>query len=385
MAGRQELAMSESRTRPSTRRRAEDARAVLLLAVMGAALLAFGAYRNAFVPGTHPANVLNPGADGPSAAAIAEDFPGHRLPPGLGHDGQQFYAIARDPLNLERVAEDLDRPRYRLQRIAFPLTAWLLHPQGGGDGLVMAVFATGAVAVLVGALATGHLSLALGGGPLPTLAFVLAPGAWFALRFSLVDSYALAAALGAMALSLRGRNRWAVVAAVLAVLAKESLILLPLGLLIHFRDRTRLALVAVPAAVAASWWIALRVLVTDRSAGVIEFTWPFGGLASSAQAWLDGEAPIAMLTVVFTLVFACVVLNRIGPGHPLAPSMVLQLAFLTVLGHDVLALTANGTRMTMPLLILAVVANATRRCQTPGVVEADGSNDDSSDARLSIS
>jgi hypothetical protein len=92
---------------------------------------------------------------------------------------------------------------------------------------------------------------------------------------------------------------------------------------------------------------------------VVEFTYPFGGLVSAARAWADGEAPIAMVTVVLTLAFALLVLARVGLRHPLGPAIAVQLAFLTVLGHDVLALDANGTRMTMPLLILAVVARAT--------------------------
>lgn len=335
------------------------ARSVLLLAVLGTGLLAFLAHRNAFVPGTHPANLVHPGADGPSAAAIRADFPDHPLPPGLGHDGQQFYAVARGPLDLDEAARHLDRPHYRLQRIAYPLTAWLLHPTGGGEGLVTAIFVTGVAAAFAGAVATGFLSLRLGGGPLVALVFLAAPGAWFALRFSTADTYALAAALGAVALSLSGRHRWAVAAAVVAVLAKESLILVPLGLLLHHRDRARLALVAVPAVVAGTWWVALRVLVTDHSPGVVEFTYPFGGLLSAARAWADGEAPIAMVTVVLTLAFALLVLARVGLRHPLGPAIAVQLAFLTVLGHDVLALDANGTRMTMPLLILAVVARTT--------------------------
>ncbi|MBK6856655.1 MAG: hypothetical protein IPG97_08950 [Microthrixaceae bacterium] len=152
---------------PPRQRSTQDGHAVVLLAVLGALLLGYGAYRNAFIPGVHPANVVNPGAQGPSARAILHDFPDDPLPPGLGHDGQQYYAVARDPFHLDRVAEHLDRPRYRLQRMAFPLTAWALHPGGGGDGLVLAIFITGVVAVLAGAMATGHLSLALGEGPFP--------------------------------------------------------------------------------------------------------------------------------------------------------------------------------------------------------------------------
>ena len=76
-------------TEDTSRRRpvSHEARAVLLLAVMGSILIGFGAYQNAFVPGVHPANIVHPGADGPSASAILSDFPDHPLPPGLGHDG----------------------------------------------------------------------------------------------------------------------------------------------------------------------------------------------------------------------------------------------------------------------------------------------------------
>jgi hypothetical protein len=340
------------------RARREQRTAVLLLASLGTLLLGFLAYRNAFAPGTHPANIVHPGAAGPSAAAIEADFPGHELPRGLGHDGQQFYAIARSPFDLDEVARHLDRPHYRLQRMAYPLTAALLHPTGGGEGLVVAMFATGVAAALVGAYATGRLSLELGGGPLPTLVFLLAPGAWFALRFSTADTYALAAAMAALWLSVAGRDRSAVAAAVAAVLAKESLILLPLGLWLHHRDRAHVPLVAVPAAVAGAWWVALRLLVEDHSPGVVEFTWPFGGLASAVRHWASGGAPFAMAAVVFTITFALLALLRAGWGHPLAPAIAIQIAFLTVLGHDVLALDANGTRMTMPLLVLSTVAFA---------------------------
>lgn len=360
----------------TTAARRGSTRAVILLATMGALLLGYLVHLNAFVDGTHPANIVHPGADGPSADAILEDFPGHELPPGLGHDGQQFYAIARNPLHPAEVADDLDRPRYRLQRMAYPLTAWVLHPSGGGEGLVLALFAVGVAAVFAGSLATGLLSVRLGGGPLPALAFVIAPGAWIALRFTVSDTYALAAALLALFLSLSGRHRWAVVAAVLAVLAKESLILLPLGLLLHQRDRARLVLVAVPAVVAGVWWVALHALVDHNGPGVVEFTYPFGGLLSSARAWSEGKAPIAMLAVSGAFLFGLLALRRVGFRHPLGYAIAIQLAFLVFLGHDVLALDANGSRMTMPLLILAIVAWATRSTAAAAVADQDAATVD---------
>ena len=61
------------------------------------------------------AALLQPGRSGPAGALLARDFPRLSMPAGAGNDGQQFYAIARDPLHPTSVAHLLDRPRYRLQ------------------------------------------------------------------------------------------------------------------------------------------------------------------------------------------------------------------------------------------------------------------------------
>ncbi len=136
---------------------------VLLLALVSAAFTTTSAIKAANLLGTHPARMVFPGAEGPSARVFLEDFPNAKLPPGLGHDGQQFYAIARQPLHPNRIAPDLDRPRYRLQRIAFPLLVWMIHPHGGGKGLITATILVGALSLFAGGMATGLLSLKLGG------------------------------------------------------------------------------------------------------------------------------------------------------------------------------------------------------------------------------
>src|SRR4029078_6948586 len=110
-------------------------------------------------------SLVAPGRQGPSAAAIREDFPDARLEPGVGLDGQQYYAVARGPFHLRSDATELDRPRYRLQRPLFPFLAWILDPVGRGTGLVVALAAVGVVALVLGGVATGVLSVTLGGSP----------------------------------------------------------------------------------------------------------------------------------------------------------------------------------------------------------------------------
>ena len=333
----------------------------MLAAVVGSGLIALSVYSIVTGLPLGRLNLLKPGADGPSADVIHRDFPDAALPPGLGHDGQQYYAVARQPMHLDQAARSLDRPRYRLQRIAFPALVWALHPAGGGDGLLWATFAVGVAAIVAGTYATGALSVRLGGSPWLGLVFTMAPATMLTLLLSLADSLALAAVIAAVVAYLAGRPRLALVPAVIGVLAKESLLLILIGFALGRRDRESVRLAVVPGLAAAAWWVALRFLVDAHSAGVIEFTYPFGGLIESLPGWLDGKFPIAFASVLLSLVFGVLVLVRVGLRHPLGWAIAIQLAFIPFLGPDVLGLDANGTRMTTPLLVLAAVARATPR------------------------
>src|SRR5262245_1491456 len=74
--------------------------------------------------------------DQPASRVLLEDFPEEPLHPGGAHDGQFYYVIAREGLQPAASAPYLDRARYRLQRIGLPAAGWLLHPTGGGPGLL---------------------------------------------------------------------------------------------------------------------------------------------------------------------------------------------------------------------------------------------------------
>ena len=194
--------------------------------------------------GSNLVSLVQPGADGPSAQVFAEDFPDLELPEGLGLDGQMYYSIARDPLHLDRLVPHLDRPRYRLQR---PLLSWaaaVLHPSGGGVGLVAALFIVGVGGIALGALATGAISRHLGGPASCAAVFALLPGAIWSLRVTVSDALALALALTAIAAYQRCRDPLAIAATALAVLAKEPVALVLLGWFLHRRDRRSLVLLA---------------------------------------------------------------------------------------------------------------------------------------------
>jgi hypothetical protein len=312
--------------------------------------------------GTHPANLLQPGTDGPAAALIARDFPDIEPPAGLGLDGQQYYAMARAGLDLEAASPSLDRPIYRWQRPLFPLLARVLHPgSGGGAGLVAALFVVGVAALFLGGVAAGWLSTTLGGRPWPAALVPLLPGAWMSLRVTMADSLGMALVLVALALSWRRRPALAIVAGSAAVLTRETAIVVLAGWAIAHRSKATALLAGVPAAVAGAWAVLLRLaLPAGRPEKVDELGIPFAGLVGAVREhWLTGTNRLGLLSTVLALTLAAAALRRTGRRHPLVPVLWCNLAFVTLMNHNVVGIDFGATRSMLPLTVCALVTLAT--------------------------
>lgn len=320
--------------------------------------------------GAHPANLLQGGTNGPSYALLHQDFPEIEVPTGLGLDGQQYYAMARSPLHLDDAAVSLDRPVYRWQRPLFPWLARVVHPAGGGGaGLVAALFVVGVAALLLGGVAAGALSTALGGRPWPAAVFPLLPGAYMSLRVTMADSLALALVLAALALAAHRRAALAVLVGCLAVLARETSVLVFVGWALARRTRRDTALAVVPLVVGGAWAVWLRVtLPATPGDGVNELGLPFVGVARALRDhWLDGSNKLGFAAALAAFGATGLALRTVGRGHPLIPAVAVNLAFVALMNHSVVGIDFGATRSTMPLLMVSVLALATAQ----GRVEAD--------------
>lgn len=284
---------------------------------------------------------------GPTSPVIAHDFPDARWFPPPGHDGQQFYAVARDPFHPKATARHLDPPERRYRRILFPLLAWLIAP-GNGAPLVIALAAVSVVGVLVGAIALSRFP----DGPwwLP-LSLPLSPGIMVSLSLSLSDALATGLVLAAYAAAFRRRWRWAVVVLVLAVLTRETTLVAAVCLACWPRVnwRTRAAVAGVPALVLAAWSAVASALVGDRQsgAGSGEFALPFTG-------WLHGVshadlAVPALLTVVLVLA-AC----RPRVIAPVRLYLVATVGLMICLGPVINFSWVNSARVLAPALPMAI-------------------------------
>lgn len=308
--------------------------------------------------GRNVLNLIQPGADGPSAAVIHSDFPEVTLPPGLGLDGQQFYAIARNPWHPTEVAPYLDRPRYRLQRPLLSWLAWTIQPTGGGYGLARAFVLVGVLAIFGGCVATGALAVQLRGPPWLAAAFAVTPGAWFSLRASVADALALALAIGALAFAQRGRSRAALACGIAAVLAKEVIIVVLIGWALWRRTRNAVLLAVVPAIVAAAWWVALRVMIPG-SEQIGELVGPFIGWRDAwVDRWSHGQQLVGMAAAIGSVLVGIAALARRRLAHPLSWAIIGSLLLAVLDNGDVIGNNYGSTRALMPILVLGVIAFA---------------------------
>lgn len=331
---------------------------ILLLALVGTTITVLLVANDAS-DADHITNMLLPGEVGPSVEAVLADIPEADLAPGRGHDGQQFYAVARGPMHLDEAAQHLDRPRYRLQRPLFPVLAWALHPSGGGTGLVVALLAVGIAGVVLTGLAAGALSTTLGGGTWPAFVIAALPGSYVSLRITVADTLALGLVLGALWAVESGRARLGVVAAVAAVLTKESMLVLLVAHALARRTRASVQAAGAALVTTAGWWVALRFLVESDVPQVKEFTWPFGGMVVYADEWWAGDNRVGAAMAIGSFALAFVALWRRGPRHPLFGPLAAMTLFGSVLGASVIALNFNATRTLGPLLALAILTLGT--------------------------
>jgi hypothetical protein len=340
-------------------------RVIVRLAALGTIVMIVIVVWQAGGVGANPLTYVQPGIEGPSAALFRQDFPESELPAGLGLDGQQFYAMARSPLHLDDAAAHLDRPEYRWRRPLYAWTAAALHPTGGGLGLVYALILVNVAALVGGGVAAGALSMSLGGRPWPALVFPLLPGCYMSLRVSVADAMAVALALGALALLAHRRVAPAMVLGVAAALTKETMVLLLIGWAISNRARQSWLPAATATVTVAAWTVWLRLtLPASVGGGVTELVAPFTGFPRAAGHWIDGSDRLGMVASISALALSAVAIVRGGRRHPLTAVLLANLALVTVLRWNVVALDFGGTRSTLPLAVTAAVVLATPRAVT---------------------
>jgi hypothetical protein len=242
----------------------------------------------------------------------------------FGFDGLFYYRLANAPFSTDKFVEGVrfDLPALRAQRVLYPLLAWGASFGGRPGSVPWALLGVNLVAMAaVGGLG-GGLALASGRHVLWGLLIATYPGFAYSLSLDLTEIVATACVLAGL-LALRRRHyRAATVALVLAVLSRETTVIVPVGVLLAWgwewvraktasglRPDARAAATALVALAAfAAWqgwlWHQWGALPLSLSTGE-NVRFPLQGLIRSLKyfAPTDGRAlfRIACLALLATL------------------------------------------------------------------------------------
>jgi hypothetical protein len=297
----------------------------------------------------------------------------------IGYDGQFYYVLATSPTIGAHVQEVFEAFEYRAQRIAYPALAWVLSGGGSESGLPWALLAVNVAFALLATAAAGAWLRARGWSGWLALAVGLTPGVLLTILRDLTDVVGLGAALGALWAWSERREGLTAGALALAVLARETmLILVAVVAFDAWRRRrqgertTHPALLVLPALACFAAW---EIYATSRFDGEIPWTtapsdlWqaPGVGVVSALPELLDQSAreaawDLTYLVLCAAAVVAAVVAVRRDRG-PEALFCAGQAAIVVLLGEVFWTDHWSFTRVTAPLfasLLLAGVSSRTR-------------------------
>jgi hypothetical protein len=296
--------------------RALDSPVRLALGV-GVAAMVFVACRLAVVAHGDVTRFIDVG----SAFAQAHQVPrGIAVVPGSGYDGQFYYRLALDPANLHRTAYGITLDNgYRLQRITYPLLAWLLAA-GQSSAVPYSLVAVNLLALVALAWLAALLARDCG----RRAAWGLLAAGYFGFLFSLgrdlTEICEACFVLAGLLVLRRGRPGWAGLALTAAVLSRETALVVVAGIgLVAARDvvtrrrrpgRADLAWI-LPVVLGAAWQAVVWAVygsVPFGSDGENNLTYPFVSMVEALRANL-GQLPsehsavwLAELVVLATVV-----------------------------------------------------------------------------------
>jgi hypothetical protein len=288
-----------------------------------------------------------------------------------GHDGQLFYLIARDPLG-DIVPDHISYPGYRYRRILYPLLA------GGlgilkGQALLWSMVGWSAASIGAATMAARAIGLRLGLSSWVTAGVLANPGVWLSAQILTSDAMALALLLLALWTFLAKGSTPAVLLLVLGTLAKETSILIAVGMagyLITLRQLRKGVVVGTTPALALAAWL---WVVESRIGGISEtggnLGWPLMGLVQSSSMWSHTPGRDQFLIAVS---LAALLLSAILPI--LRPSLWKWLIWPWLglalgLSHFVWDFGNNAARAMAPLIALVTIAALhTRRVSQPLVL-----------------
>lgn len=313
-----------------------------------------------------PSALLRVGDKSASRSFVEQDIPDPVLVAGFGHDGQQFYVMARTFPDMQDADGHVDRLKYRARRVLLPA---IVSPLPAGDATVWGMLAVSLMAIGAAGVGLSRLADRVRAPWWIGMAAALSPALIISARASLADALAFALAVWGAVL-WRKHVWWAVVLFVLAALARETSLVVPAAcLLVGTRTRDRLAML-VPFGVYGVWTLAVGAWLHPSDAGSAS---PFGDatrqLALPFEAFRQlGPSPAVYLGLVL-FVGSLVAAWRLREALPeIALWLLFDALLLVTASTQVAEDTLNLARLTplaVPAIALAVGMGRARATPRP--------------------
>jgi hypothetical protein len=231
-----------------------------------------------------------------------------------------------DPLLLNPADHALimDYPAYRAQRMLLPLLAAPVGLVSGPPALAWAITLANGLAMGLGVWGTARLAERMGLSPWWGLLFVANPGVWLEFAISGTGIVGLALAVWGIVLALEERHRSAGLLFAAAALARESMLLVALGVavwLVWRRGRSAaLPVAGMPLVALGLWWTYVWWRLGEFPAGGGETTLalPLVGPIQAAGRWSEFGAASAAVGSIMLVVCLVALWQTVRTRHLVA-------------------------------------------------------------------
>jgi hypothetical protein len=251
-----------------------------------------------------------------------------------GYDGQQYYRLALNPFTTQQdqYGVHLDKPSYRQQRILYPLIVWAVTLGGHARLIPLAMILVNLLALIALGFLAALLAQQLGRHALWGLLVALYPGFVLSLSRDLPEPIAAMFLVASMLFALRRQFPLATVLLALAVLTRETTLLLAVAALLiwlaglalpSLRARMRIPWYypVIPLAIFALWQGVLYLIwhrIPIVAGGNDELGVPLGGFATllGRVAQLGSpENKATYLELIFLLIVGAAVVVAFRASH----------------------------------------------------------------------
>ena len=310
--------------------------------------------------GGDTASLLHVGSGSRYRNAIEQELGNIPEFPSIGHDGQTFYLIARDPFGKRGIPDLISGSGYRYRRILLPLLAGLgglASPRTTLTGLAL----WSAVGFGLGVAGVGLLTRLLSLRSWPIIGILGNPGYWFSVMLLTSDALAGGLAFSGLALWFSQRKRPRLVAFAAAALSKEYYLLVPLALATwefsRGHRRQALALILEPSIPVVAWSVWVTLIVGGGFSPMSNLTWVGVGIATAASTWLHHPGIDQILSLGTLLVLAAALGSTFWKsGQWLRNQLWMWGGLALISSRAVWDLGNNSTRVLAPIWVFGFLA-----------------------------